>query len=615
MMPTRRISSWLGLRVAAIALLSFACGSWLPAAAAHAEQAPLVLEAPFGEHEGLRIVDDAVGATALAWRTTSGEGRSIRFSEIAPGAEEATTPETVVGTPQRRLSMPVLATSPAGRIAVAWYEERETAWAWDEDLLAVKVRERRPDGSWEAARTLWRATAKTVYRSGSLVASLDDSGDAAVLWVMEQERVAHPQAKQLLIATRHLNGAYTAPVTLDREAAATEPALAVTSSGEVTALWGGTTATEGPYTESWQAGTTPGGPPVSLDGNISPEFQGSDGPFTHLLLQTSASGEQLAVWLKGNSGEPRRPKLVALRAAWRSSPGPFNAPQTVSPPGVEAREPALVLSGEGRALLAWSEIGADGSGPLLNYATAEPEAPLAAGVPAAVTLNPQGGLNPEGGVTATWLPNGDALLAWDGGRFEYAEEVAPAAPLGPGIPIRAYQDEDAVFPEQLQLVGGEAARPVLAWVGRSPSDFATSAVRYVIGADLPSFAAPAAGAASLLGGHAVAAEGVTVTLQCTEACSATVTGAAYALRPEDDESAAASAWATVGRLTPIEVSLRSAGQHSLELRLTGRARKRFCRTARRGYREAVRVTAVIRTSHAGTQPVVLGEEPTSRGCP
>ena len=124
---------------------------------------------------------------------------------------------------------------------------------------------------------------------------------------------------------------------------------------------------------------------------------------------------------------------------------------------------------------------------------------------------------------------------------------------------------------------------------------------------------PPTPSASLVGKRDLARAGVTVNIVCPEACVATITGAAYALRLEDPESAAAAAYARLGPLTAAHVSLPSAGGKVLRLRLTRRTSKRFCATARRGDLEAVELTATIRTS-AVERHVVLGEEPTSTGC-
>jgi hypothetical protein len=605
----------LGRRTVALLALSLTVGAWLPAAAPAtlSERPPLVLGSLLGEHDGLTLLDDAAGASALAWRTTTGEGQAIGFAEIPPGGDEASPVQTVLASTSQRLSTPVLAISPAGRVAVAWFEQRETAQEWSEDVLAVKVRERAPDGTWEATRTLWRAPAKPAYGSRNLVVALDDSGDAAVLWTIERELAANPQPSQLLVATHAAGGTYGEPATLDRKAAEALPALAVTPSGEVTALWAGPWRTSAATLNavSWRAGSSPGAGRISLDQTGSSESHGSDEPIGSLSLQISGSGLELAVWSKEQPGSRARPEFVSVRAAWKPPAGAFQAAKTVTPPGVEAREPALTLSNGGHALVAWSEIAADGSGPLLNYATATEGASLTVSGPSTVRVKQEGELSGERRISPAWLPSGKLLLAWNTGNAEYADEIAPGTPPGAGTAIRRDQGEGEGPP---LLAGGEAARPVLEWAGRSPIDFSESGLRYVIGANLAAFRGPPTPSASLVGKRHLARASVAVNIVCPEACVATITGGAYALRQEDPESAAASAYVRLGPLTAAHTSLPSAGHKVLRLRLTRRTSKRFCATARRGDQEAVELTATIRTS-AVERHLALGEEPTSTGCP
>ncbi len=615
MRSPQRTRGSLGRPTVALLALSLTVGAWMPTPvpAALSERPPLVLESPFGEHDGLTLVDDAAGTSALTWRTTTGEGQAIGFAEIPPGGDEASPALTVVAGASHRLSIPVLAISPAGRVAVAWFEQRETVQEWSEDVLAVKVRERASDGTWEATRTLWRAPAKSVYGSRNLAVALDDSGDAAVLWTIEQEHSANPQPSQLLVATRAAGGRYGEPVTLDRQAAEAPPALALTPSGEVTALWAGPWRASAASLNavSWRAGSSPGAGRISLDHTGSSESHGSGEPFGSLSLQTSGSGQELAVWSKGQPGSRTRPEPVSVRAAWKPPAGAFEAAKTVTAPGVEAQEPALTLSNGGHALVAWGEIAADGSGPLLNYATATEGGSLTVGGPGTVTFEQEGELSGERRVSPAWLPGGKLLLAWDTGSMEYADEIVPGTPPGAGTAIRRDQGESESPP---LLVGVEAAPPVLAWTGRSPIDFSASGLRYVIGANLAAFKGPPTPSAGLVGKRDLARAGVAVKIACPEACLATITGAAYALRQEEHaESAAAAAYAALDPLTAAHASLPSAGGKVLRLRLPRRTSKRFCATARRGDREAVELTATIRT-YAVKWRVVLGEEPTSTGC-
>jgi hypothetical protein len=613
MTPVPRIRAGLGVWVLAIVSLSFAIGAWVSASAALAERAPLVLGAPFGEHDGLQLVDDTAGATALAWRTTSGEGQSIGFAEIPPGGEEASPVETVASVSRRSMSVPVLAIAPAGRVAVAWFEQRETAQEWSEDVLAVEVRERAPDGTWEATRTLWHAPAKPVYGSGSLVVALDDSGDAAVLWTIERELAANPQPSQLLVATRAAGGTYGEPVTLDRKAAEALPALTVTPSGEVTALWARPwrTSEASLNAVSWRAGSSPGNGRISLDQIGSSESNGSDEPFGSLSLQTSESGRQLAVWLKGPH-EASRPEPVALRAAWREPGAAFSQTQTVTSPGVEAREPRVAFSPGQSALVVWRELTATGAGPDLNYATALPGAPFAAGTPVSVPLGEQ----PE--LQAAWLADGNALLLWRNGAGLLADRWTPESPMQPPIRVGRLDEESGrLSADEVQLVAGGVSAPVLAWIGRSPADSVAEAVRYLIAGELGGFPQPdPVPVVALTGSKKLTRQrGVTVRVRCAEACALTATAQLFALKSENAEEAEGDAYRPIGALHPLRRALPAQTTEVLELHSTRGMLQAFCRSVRRDDLDAVEVRVSVRLASGVERHFVLGETPSGGSCP
>src|SRR6185437_2634071 len=98
------------------------------------------------------------------------------------------------------------------------------------------------------------------------------------------------------------------------------------------------------------------------------------------------------------------------------------------------------------------------------------------------------------------------------------------------VPVRTLLDEGVGAEERPVFSGGESAPPLVAWIGRSPIDFAGDAVRYVAGAGLPAFAVAPSPGARLAGSREMAADGVSIKLECPEACTASTAGTAYALR-------------------------------------------------------------------------------------
>src|SRR6185437_4856077 len=364
-----RVRSLRGITLAVLASLAAALAVCAPAGAA---AAPLVLGAPFGEHDGLTAGHTAGGTAVLAWRTTSGEGQALQVADIPPGGREAVRVETVTSSRLKRLSEPVLAVSPGGRVAIAWFEQRETLQVWGEYLLAVKVRERAANGGWGPIATVWRAPAKPRYSPRELELGVGDDGDSALLWTMQSvvPRVDGPGT--LFASSRGNGGPFTAPVKLEDHPEETPAAVAVTPEGQVSALWARASqeGTDTLLARTWQAGASPTGAPATLDSGAG--RKGSRDSLSGLTLGSAASGVQLAAWLRGVPGETARPNLVALRAAWKLPSAPFQTAQTVSPPGVEARRPALDLSASGRALLGWGEVPPSGGEPLLAYAIGEP---------------------------------------------------------------------------------------------------------------------------------------------------------------------------------------------------------------------------------------------------
>ncbi|HXB15900.1 MAG TPA: hypothetical protein VNV44_09185 [Solirubrobacteraceae bacterium] len=552
--------------------------------------------------------------TALVWRGTSGEGRTLAFAAIPPGAVEALPSVTVASVRDRQLSAPVLALSPGGRIAVAWFEERETQQVWSEQLIAVKVRERATDGSWGPVETVWRMPARPRYTPYHLALSVDDAGDAAVLWSMTHEWAANPRPLKLLVATRRAGADFGEPATVDGNASETPPAVAVDPGGNVTAIWAGPWRAESQtlYARYWSAGSAPAAPATPLDATPQTHASGIE-PFRDIILQTAPSGSQLAVWLRGTAGNTGRPKLVPLRASWRNAGASFQSAQTVTAPGVEARAPALALSADGQALIGWSEVTAEGGPPVLNRAVAAPGNAFVAPAPLNATLDPVEGLSDASSVAAAWLPGGRQLLAWESAHRELAGEIETGATAIGAVPVRKVHAEALESEERDVFVGGESGPPVLAWIGHSPGDFSVAAVRYVIGAGLPGFATPPAPSATILGNREVTSGGLSVGLSCPMACSAAATGTAYALRGEDRENAAASAYGPLGPLKAAKVSLPAAGSDVLRLKLAHATRVRICRTARRGDAEAVAVAVAV--DAAGQEwHLTLGTEP-SKVCP
>jgi hypothetical protein len=429
--------------------------------------APLMtIGSPFGQHSNLTGAMNASGEVKLVWRSTIGDANKIQAAAIAPGATEASSASTL-SSDEPLTSEPVLAYAPGGRAAVGWFDERATQQVDGDELLALDVRDQASGAGWEAPRTVWRPAHRAGYSFWGLAVGVDQRGDEVVAWMTRRQNQAIAERWTIMVSSRRANGSFTTPTTLATVSVGVPPAVAMSANGEATVLWCGPEDRQQILASTWPAGNPPSSPTI-LDQVGTTEPPTSPEHFSDLHIQVDASGDEIATWLNGIDSSDR-PEVVALRAAWRRQGAAFSAPQTVTSAGVEAREPVVALSPDHRALIAWSEITSDGSGPELNYATAPVGASFTAGSPIIAAL----GEHPE--LQDAWLPDGSALMLWRGGGGLLADHWTPGGIFpASGIVARLGEGESAL------LAAGGASAPVIAWIGRSPLDSAAEAVRYMV---------------------------------------------------------------------------------------------------------------------------------------
>lgn len=570
--------------------------------------APMTVSPTFGSHGGLHAAMDPAGETVLAWNYDTGEGHSLQVSTLAPGAVEA-GPVTTLASSRYLLTATRLALAGNERAAVAWLEERESAQVWSREALAVRVRDRLPDGSWAATDSLWQAAPHSRYGIGSLAVATDQAGDEAVVWLTRPEFRSSSNSWTVMVATRSAGGTFTAPTAIGHDATEAGPAVAVNEEGEVTVLWCAPEERAQLRAMTWQAGDSPPSAPALLDQASSIEAQLHTGGFSDLAIEVGGNGEELATWLRG-AGATSRPEPVALRAAWREPGAPFTAAVTVTAPGVDATEPAVTFPAGGSALIAWSQLNADGSGPDLDYASAAAGSTLTAAVVAPVALaKKQVQLQPG------WLADGSAVLLWRGGADVLDDRFVPGAHLGPPTTIGHLTSSYGEPAEEVQLAANGASAPVLAWIGRSPTDSATAAVRYLPAGGLSGAPQPPEPVASLTGSRRLArARGVTVRVECPEACRLTVTGELFGLREENAEEAAGTSYRPLGALKGLSSTLLAGERKLLVLRAPPAALRAFCRSSRHGYKNAVEVRVSVLAGGV-ERHLALGDVPMGRACP
>jgi hypothetical protein len=556
---------------------------------------------PFSENTGLTTVMNAGGEVALAWDANvdseSALGRGVESARIAPDGTGAGPVRVTSGAVPT--SQPVLALSAAGRATVAWFEERATSDQYIDEILALRARDALPGGRMEAPQTVWRPP--RVFRGGQtgLAVASDPAGDEVLAWLTRTQKSSYRWT--VMVSSRRASGAFTAPVALTSEATEVSPAVAMSPNGEATVLWPGPDAQQ-VLASTWPAGNAPAAAAV-LDRYIPTGPLETFERFRDLQIRTDAAGDELATWLFGLSSVGSRPHAVALRAAWRLPRAGFGPTQTVSSPDVEAREPALALSPDGRALLAWSEITSSGLDPQVSYATASPGGAFN---PAMVLLS---AIGEEPGLAAALLPDGSALLSWheDGGIF--------AARWSPGraLPIPTFVARLGELGSAIMAAGG-VSDPVFAWIRDSGLSFFANQVQYVIanGLDGPVHPVVAPVLALTANRNLKRQHGLLIVVRCSERCRLVATAHIVALRKRT--SASGSETDDIGSFLPLHRQLPGSQRNVLRLESTAKLLRAYCRERR--HRDVkVEARLSVRGLDTGAiQAIVLGDSPGGASC-
>jgi hypothetical protein len=538
------------------------------------------------------------GETTLAWVSYVGRAQSVQLSAIAPGGAEALPPQTLAS--DAMVSAPALAVAD-GRTAVAWFDERKTEQVDGDELLALEVRDRLRGGALQAPSTVWRPAHRAGYSFAGLDVATDAAGDEVAAWITRIDREASSVRWIVMVSSRRAGGSFTAPTVLtSRSEVEIDPAVAIDQSGEATVLWAGPTGMQ-VLASRFLAGERPS-PSVVLD---QPEAIPHNGlpQFGGLAVSAAPSGAELASWLHGPySGSP---VPVSLRAAWALPGAAFSPAQTVSSPGVEVDGRAVALSPTGRALIAWSELTSTGAGPVLSYAVAEP------GGAFAETPDVSGPLGEATGVRAAWLGEQSALITWQAAHGVFADRWTPGGPFPAPVAVAGVGDD-----ARRVLAAGGASAPVLAWIGRSALDTASTAVRYLFASGLGGATQASIATISLPAHQDLTKRHVlALSARCVERCALSASAGLFALKRENVEEAAAASYREVGSLHPLRRTLPAGVTETLRLPLRPRLLRMLCRSIRRGDEQGLEARVSVRDLTTGAvRKVVLGGQPGHRGC-
>jgi hypothetical protein len=559
--------------------------------------APSTIAPPFVADSNLVAGMEPDGETILGWVSVVGRAQSVQLSAIAPGGAEALPPQTLAS--DAMISPPALSVAD-GRAAVAWFDERKTEGVDGDELLALELRDRLRGGALQAPSTVWDPPHRAGYSFAGLDVATDAAGDEIAAWITRIDHEASSVHWIVMVSSRRAGGSFTTPTVLtSRLETRIDPAVAIDRSGEATVLWAGPTGMQ-VLASRFLAGERPS-PPVVLD---QPEAIPSSGlpQFGGLAVSAAPSGAELASWLHGSySGSP---VPVSLRAAWAAPGAAFSPAQTVSSPGVEVNGRAVALSATGRALIAWSELTSTGAGPVLSYAVAEP------GGSFAETPDVSGPLGEGAGITAAWLGDQSALITWRAANAVLADRWTPGGPFPAPVAVAGVGDAGRV------LAAGGTSAPVLAWIGRSALDTASTAVRYLFATGLGGETQAPIATISLPAHQDLTKRHVlALSARCVESCALSASAGLFALKRENVEEAAAASYREVGSLRPLRRTLPAGVTEAVRLAMQPRLLRMLCRSIRRGDEEGLEARVSVRDLVTGTvRNVVLGGRPGSHGC-
>jgi hypothetical protein len=516
------------------------------------------ISSALGGRSGVQAGMDTAGETVLAWSSSVGPVRNVQSATIAPGAPSAGATTTLsAGLPT---SDPALAVDSTGRVAVAWFQLRHSEREEGDEALALDVRDRSSTGAWEATHVAWHPARRAGYSYGRIAVALDSAGDEAVMWLTSRPGAS---ASEMMVSTRKAGGAFTAPVTLRSDSEEVPPALAMSPGGEVTVLWTDHDDLQ-LLASSWVAGDLPGSPAVLEQCSAAEPAAKYEG-LGDLRLIADSSGDELAVWVFGRGTPAGRPHPVALRAAWRLQGSGFGPTQTVSAPGVDARDPAVVLDPAHGALIAWDEITSDGSGPLLTYASAPVSASFQQGT---AILSPVGEVP---SLALDWLADGSALIWWPAEERVYAARWIPGQTLGTPAAIDSSEASNSVA-----MAAGGASEPVIAWVGDPTYEATAEQVHYVIASRLDGSvnSAPVSDLRLLSAERLLRKGNVVIVARCAENCRLTASSRLVIL-VKRTEAGEGEIYRDIGSFPTLRRNLSAGRSERLKIDLTQRLRRLY----------------------------------------
>jgi PKD domain-containing protein len=355
-----------GVVFALLIMPSAATAAWLPAV-------NLSEEGDFGYEQAPQVAVDASGGALALWPQIDGYSVIEASTKLAGGSWGPPIDISRSGAESRE---PRVAMNASGQAIAAWVRLGSQ--------LIIEAASRTPQGSWGPPEQLFVAAGGP----NQVDVAVGPAGEAVAIWT------GYKNTSDYIVraATRSSGGQWSPPVELSEGGQnAWEPRVAIDPAGNVFAVWtrwndDGDTIIQ--VTEK-KPGQTWGAPE-----NLSAE----GGKARDAVVDVSAE-RAVVLW--------QREEII--EAATKDMGGAWQPAVEVS--GIESREPALGLDGEGNAVALWS------SGPELNLKNAEvANLPLGGAWTEPITIanrlaalgaRPQIAVDPAGRAVSVWS-------AWDG---------------------------------------------------------------------------------------------------------------------------------------------------------------------------------------------------------
>ena len=344
---------------------------------------------------------------------------------------------------------PQIAVNPAGDAVAVWYQ------AVGDSYYVIEAAVRPVGGTWGAPQDLSAPGATADLPQ----VAIDRAGDAIAVW-----RRFSP-APYVQAAVRPAGGTWSAPQDLTAPGGDAEGAeVAFDSAGNAIAVW----VRFNGANFIVQAAARPAGGGWSLPQDLS--ATGGDSANPQIALDSA--GNAVAVWERSEGAN------VKIQTAVRPAGGAWSAPQDLSAPGEDAREPEVAFDGWGNAMAIWSR--SNGA----HYVIQAAERPFGGGWGAAEDLSaaghsadvPQLALDPLGDAIAVWRRSDDgsngiaqAALRPAGGTWGAIRDLSGSgeAAFDPDVAVDPAGNGLAVWmrfrsgvDEVIQAAGLDAAGPV-----------------------------------------------------------------------------------------------------------------------------------------------------------